>query len=131
MPEQRFIEQAELVVWNWCVANGIDYPYRKTLAECVAQALSAAATAPAGNVIDDKGVVRRVLGTLPVTADGCVIGQHADVWFTDDDGVIRNAEVTPPVADSGESSYFLYGHDCYSTRESAEQSARAAEKRDE
>ena len=30
----------------------------------------------------DKGpVVRRVLGTLPVTADGCLYGQGAELWY--------------------------------------------------
>lgn len=33
-------------------------------------------------VLDPDGVVRRVLGTLPATADGCVIGRHADLYRT-------------------------------------------------
>ena len=40
----------------------------------IASALTAARKAPEGCVIDDKGTVRKVLGTLPITADGCVCG---------------------------------------------------------
>lgn len=39
--------------------------------------------APAGHIIDDQGVVRRVLGTLPVTADGCVVGDGCTVFRED------------------------------------------------
>lgn len=34
---------------------------------------------PPGHIIDDTGRVRRVLGTLPLTADGCVAGIGARV----------------------------------------------------
>lgn len=34
---------------------------------------------PPGHIIDDTGRVRRVLGTLPLTADGCVAGIGAKV----------------------------------------------------
>lgn len=39
----------------------------------------AARTAPPGHIIDGS-VVRKVLGTLPLTADGCVCGNGALVW---------------------------------------------------
>jgi hypothetical protein len=34
--------------------------------------------APPGHIIDDQGNVRKVLGTLPVTRDGCVVGDVPD-----------------------------------------------------
>ena len=38
-----------------------------------------------GHIIDEHGVERKVLGTLPLTADGCVVGDEAvvvDSWGT-------------------------------------------------
>lgn len=37
--------------------------------------------APSGHILDDAGNVRKVLGTLPLTADGCVVGLNADMWY--------------------------------------------------
>jgi hypothetical protein len=43
-------------------------------AACEAWQARAQAKAPPGHIIDDQGNVRKVLGTLPITADGCVVG---------------------------------------------------------
>jgi len=53
------------------------------IASAIANALQAARTPPPGHIIDDAGVVRKVLGVLPVTADGCVAGHGAVVSFGD------------------------------------------------
>lgn len=37
--------------------------------------------APPGHIIDDTGAVRRLLGTLALTADGCVPGVGAELWL--------------------------------------------------
>lgn len=93
--------------------------------------LRAAAAVPAGCVRDDKGVVRKVLGTLPVTGDGCVVAPNGYVW------------VMPPhcanpagfgfrVMDIS-SSFFatperdIRWQDCYSTREAAQAALAARE----
>ena len=34
-----------------------------------------------GHIIDENGVERRVLGTLPITHDGCVVGDGAVVHY--------------------------------------------------
>lgn len=34
---------------------------------------------PAGHILDDTGTIRRVLGTLPLTADGCVFGSGREL----------------------------------------------------
>lgn len=44
------------------------------LIDSISEALLSASRPPAGFVRDEHGVDRRVLGTLPVTADGCVVG---------------------------------------------------------
>lgn len=49
-------------------------------AEEILTALRAAAFPPKDHVRDGKGVDRLLLGTLPVTADGCVVGNGARVW---------------------------------------------------
>lgn len=43
--------------------------------------------APPGHVIDDRGVMREVVGELPVTADGCVIGRSCRVFSASQSGV--------------------------------------------
>ena len=50
----------------------------------IVRALQAARTPPPGHIIDATGVVRKVLGMLPVTADGCVAGHGAVVSFACD-----------------------------------------------
>lgn len=45
--------------------------------------IQATCRAPGGCIIDDQGVVRKVLGTLPITADGYVVGVNAVIYFRD------------------------------------------------
>lgn len=99
--------------------------------DSITTALRAAAAVPAGCVRDDKGVDRKVLGTLPVTADGCVVAPNGYVW------------VMPPhcanpagfgfrVMDIS-CSFFatperdIRWQDCYSTREAAQAALAARE----
>ena len=49
-------------------------------------ALATVEKCKAAGFIDERGEVRKVLGTLPVTEDGCVIGHRATVWGFFDDG---------------------------------------------
>ena len=76
----------------------------------------------------DVPVVRRMLGTLPVTADGCVIGDGAYVWFVipglkgkDDDTLMRimyrKAAIMDPDAYTDRQA-------CHSTREAAAKGAK-------
>lgn len=77
---------------------------------------------------DEKGEPRKVLGTLPVTADGCIVGEDAAVWRD------KSRSLTGDVrSDSLVLAWGAYetGNPCrtraagwYSTREAAE-SARA------
>ena len=46
----------------------------------LARLLQIEADAKAANLIGPDGKVRRVLGTLPVTRDGFIVGQGATVW---------------------------------------------------
>jgi hypothetical protein len=43
-------------------------------------AKDAAVKVPLGHIMDDTGTVRKVLGTLPLTVDGCLIGDGAWCW---------------------------------------------------
>ena len=91
--------------------------------EDMAESLRAAHRVPEGCVRTADGVDRKVLGTLPITADGCVPGLGASVsWpgYGEEyvyDGHVRYSLVwaaSIPV----ESSTPV--RDCYSTREAAE-----------
>lgn len=55
--------------------------YRDAAVSRIASALRAERErkVPPGHVLYD-GVVRKVLGTLPVTEDGCVVGEMAECW---------------------------------------------------
>jgi hypothetical protein len=82
-----------------------------------------------GYIIDDQGVERKVLGTLPLTADGCVVGKKAYLWNTlpgwkgrDDDKLMRICYMPSPVHDPDE--YTDGPMKMFSTREAAE-AARA------
>jgi len=89
--------------------------------DCITIALLAARKAPEGHVIDDRGVVRKVLGTLPITADGRVLGSGGVVYINDvgditglvSDQIGATEEVGGDVA-------FWSADECYSTREAAE-----------
>ena len=71
----------------------------------------------AAGFIDDNGAVRKVLGELPITGDGCVIGTNAVLWswwqpqFTDDEGFAQCSVTNGVVSSPG---------GCYSTKEAAE-----------
>lgn len=45
--------------------------------------------APPGHIIDDQGNVRKVLGTLPVTRDGCVVDYETTVYAIDHGEIIE------------------------------------------
>ena len=84
-----------------------------------------AATPPPGHVIDDAGNVRKVLGTLPLTADGCVIGHKAWLWNImpgakgrDDDRPMRVCYMPAPIMDPD--AYTDGPKRMYSTAEAAE-----------
>ena len=77
--------------------------------------LRAAATVPPGHVrVGTEDM--RLLGTLPMTADGCVIGTNADLYswwvpqYTDDEGICQHSSTGPIVSAP---------HQCYSTQAAA------------
>ena len=90
--------------------------------------------APPGCIIDDQGNVRKVLGTLPVTMDGCAVMPGSIVFFPWFNGVARGCvryemhgpdlvvfvESTTTMPDGRRVGVRTFMHDCYSTREAAE-----------
>jgi hypothetical protein len=83
---------------------------------------------PAGHIMESDGTVRKVLGTLPVTADGCIaIGgsvlHHPDGGYGIAAGIHGNGPVEMVHYNSRECR--LVG-ELYSTRELAEAAQRAA-----
>ena len=71
--------------------------------------------APAGHIIDDAGVVRKVLGTLPVTADGVVVGTSARVWFN----AYGGTQIISAVIEDSRKGWLMSPW-CWSTKEAAE-----------
>lgn len=78
---------------------------------------------PKGHIVTDDGVTRRVLGELPVTADGCVVGDSWCGWLFWIRG-IHNDVVGPSHSESrvefSGPEQWHRPHNCYSTREAAE-----------
>jgi hypothetical protein len=117
-------------------AKGMKLPeisefYRGWRAACEAMAAKAQAKAPPGHIIDDQGNVRKVLGTLPITADGCVIGKKAYLWGIfpglkgrDDDKPMRVCYKPCPIMDPDQ--YTDGPTQMFSTRAAAE-AARGTE----
>jgi len=86
----------------------------------IVRALQAAHKPPPGHIIDDAGVVRKVLGTLPVTADGCVVGVGAQVWFI----AYGGTEILWAIIHDSRKGW-LQSPVCYSTAKAAEAAKEA------
>lgn len=55
--------------------------------------------------IDEAGNVRKVLGTLPLTADGCVIGEGARVIVREPSGAVWEYDCFEPIQDEDNPVY--------------------------
>jgi len=91
--------------------------------------------APPGHIIDDQGNVRKVLGTLPVTADGCVVGHGVKLYWCEEPYEISHYETDFDGVWFEDHATDYYGEavgkdepisKCYSTKEAAEAAAEAA-----
>jgi len=85
---------------------------------------------PAGHIMESDGTIRKVIGTLPLTTDGAVVGNGAYLWNflpgakgRDDDRPMRVCYRVMPIMDPDE--YTSGPMRMWSTREAAE-AARAA-----
>lgn len=107
----------------------------ETLEAAIASAIQAERDVrpPKGHIVTDDGVVRKVLGTLPMTADGCVATINGTFYTPQDGdpdgicGMAAWAENNAPVGRrlgfcvSYVGSYRTWNsNECYSTREAAE-----------
>ena len=72
----------------------------------------------AAGFIDAEGKVRTVLGTLPLTADGFVIGIDGSVWIDRSD--LKDGFVVEIVGQHWTSQWRTLRPSCYSTRATAE-----------
>ena len=104
-------------------ALGLCYTYRPQVAGMAAEIVKlitqaradgeAKRKAPEGHIIDDQGVVRKVLGTLPVTRDGVVVGSGMHSVYK-----LGTMSQVPYLVVAGTSFDALF--DCYSTHAAAE-----------
>ena len=46
----------------------------------IVQSLAIASAAREAGLVDEQGRFRKILGTLPITADGCVAGLNCTLW---------------------------------------------------
>lgn len=130
-------EIAEQIVRDWCevyLEMIVDsFGEMSGSAIHMSDAITAALDAklpPPGHIITDDGTVRKVLGTLPVTADGRVLGDWASVFVHQLNGDIgagctRTTTYSWTATTPGRAVNQPYAaNTCYSTREAAE-AARA------
>ena len=99
--------QAKAIIDEHCRMIEVSTGVHDELMGAIAKALRSMLP-PKGSIIDDGGVVRRVLGTLPVTADGYVAGIGSRMFYTHG-GEVFEVGVLPERVD-----------DCYSTSFAAE-----------
>lgn len=80
-------ERAKEIVSLWVDADGTCGPRSR---DCLIEELASALTVPANHVRDEHGNDLRVLGTLPKTADGCVVAHNnVPVYHCDDTGQVH------------------------------------------
>lgn len=78
---------------------------------------------PKGCIIDDTGTVRKVLGTLPLTADGFVIGDdYLGPLYCIGTATVGDTDVEAVV----EAEWPCDLHDCFVAREAAEAARKEA-----
>jgi len=130
-PSDRAREKARELLSGTHFSNPVDYMH---LRDEIAAALDAAYRVPEGHV--REGVTdRKVLGVLPITADGVIVGLGCEVW-------VRPGEVTSGAWHFNDASFYFLENQvcvrnawseegmsatvssCYSTRAAAEE-ARA------
>lgn len=93
--------------------------HAEEMTSAITAALLEARKAPEGHVIDERGVVRKVLGQLPITPDGCVPCLGSVIWHP-----VSGAYYPVPGLNVAAKVYggsqLVNICDCYSTREAAE-----------
>lgn len=84
--------------------------------------------APKDHILDPGGVVRRVIGSPVLTADGCLAGYGADVSWVDFEGHVVDGAVKYYVRDNSSMpcESWVPARLCYSTRALAEAAAESA-----
>ncbi len=82
--------------------------------------LAIASAAREAGMVDEQGNFRKILGTLPITADGCVVGFGAEVWHNYYGGPPSKFRSPKPVCDSTAWESGPRFEHCYSTRSAAE-----------
>lgn len=113
----KYDEQAKSLYNRLAWIEENDDDFAPACLRAIASALREAAAVQEGHIRDDKGVERKVLGTLQVLASGEVLASyHKDVW--DRRGILRRADVKDGVAWSD--GTYTHLDLCYSTREAAE-----------
>lgn len=99
------------------------------LKQCILGAL-VGKNVPPDHVRGDDQVDRQLLGTLPITADGCVMGECAKVFCDCGCGFIGEFDTGKSVAHldqaDGEES-IVPREECYSTKEAVEEANRKEE----
>jgi len=105
----------------------------------IVQALAVRKACHEAGLLDEHGNLRKIIGTLPVTADGCVVGHGAKVWpradlfiYNDppnDDWTTDDEAEEVQFTLSGETDGWTPG-ECYSSYEAARSAAERAAKGD-
>lgn len=129
MDEATIREKSKEIVTKYIEAGGdltTALAMEAMHAEIVAIALAASRPAP-GYLRASEGADMRLLGTLPVTADGCVVGIGAELWCNaEEHGVFQWG--SPPWVETSDAGWVFIDRDgadvapqfMYSTRTAAE-----------
>jgi len=100
-PMTEFEREAATLVESWEDNNGLDSldtASRGHLVQMIATTLASHARPAAGYIREATGPDRKVLGTLPLTGDGCVLGDMASAWMLPTSGEVREVKNIVPCA---------------------------------
>lgn len=118
------------------VADPMNAASETAMEAAIVRALQAARTPHAGHIIDEQGVVRRVLGTFDTTKDGAVVVGKVELWHPK---YPKAGRVGTWLANGGTCRFYFPNasgtlntwndvpiSECYSTREAAEAAKEAS-----
>lgn len=112
-------QAAEKIVSEYELLAFISSSRCERLEDAIAQLVADARAVKPGHVRLDTGEEVRVLGKLATTKDGCVVGNHTNVW-TINAGEVNALRIDNIGASGwGDSDEFYEAGECYSTREAA------------
>lgn len=95
----------------------------------IVQALAVRKAGHEAGLLDEHGNLRKIIGTLPVTKDGCIVGHQATLYLCASNAIMVWESLCTahlPLAKPSERPLSMIATKAYSTRSAAERAAGEA-----